>query len=159
LLQIAAEVFPTKYRCTCHGISAAAGKLGSIIAQVFLTYVKFGPKHQGVNESKSPWLGAVLLVYVFPPFFHIVPEHPSSRKDGQVGEEEKLLTFHLFSHRFTVWMAGGAIITKVWVPNPVDVWGRSRTLEDLGCGKAARKRMEREEVQFWRAFTPGSPGP
>jgi MFS transporter, PHS family, inorganic phosphate transporter len=31
---IPAEIFPTCYRCTCHGISAAAGKLGSILALV-----------------------------------------------------------------------------------------------------------------------------
>jgi hypothetical protein len=55
-------------------------------------------------------------------------------------------------------MAAGAITTKVWVPNPVDVWGRSRTLEDLGQGKAERKRMESDEAQFWQAFTPASPG-
>jgi PHS family inorganic phosphate transporter-like MFS transporter len=29
---IPAEIFPTCYRCTCHGISAAAGKLGSMLA-------------------------------------------------------------------------------------------------------------------------------
>ncbi|PHH59760.1 hypothetical protein CDD81_2598 [Ophiocordyceps australis] len=29
---IPAEIFPTCYRCTCHGIAAAAGKLGSIVA-------------------------------------------------------------------------------------------------------------------------------
>ena len=29
---IPAEIFPTAYRCTCHGISAAAGKVGSIVA-------------------------------------------------------------------------------------------------------------------------------
>ena len=29
---IPGEVFPTKYRSTCHGISAAAGKLGAIIS-------------------------------------------------------------------------------------------------------------------------------
>ncbi|KFA61649.1 hypothetical protein S40285_08196 [Stachybotrys chlorohalonatus IBT 40285] len=33
-----AEIFPTCYRCTCHGISAAAGKLGSIVA-VLLVYL------------------------------------------------------------------------------------------------------------------------
>ena len=27
-----AEIFPTCYRCTCHGISAAAGKTGSVLA-------------------------------------------------------------------------------------------------------------------------------
>lgn len=34
--QIPAEIFPTEYRCRCHGISAAAGKLGAILVQVLL---------------------------------------------------------------------------------------------------------------------------
>ncbi|KIW08654.1 uncharacterized protein PV09_00609 [Verruconis gallopava] len=58
---IAAEVFPTKYRCTCHGLSAALGKFGSIVAQIFLTYAQFGGK--GVNDVHSTWLGWVLLVF------------------------------------------------------------------------------------------------
>jgi PHS family inorganic phosphate transporter-like MFS transporter len=36
--QIPAEIFPTRYRCTCHGIAAASGKLGSWLVQVFLAY-------------------------------------------------------------------------------------------------------------------------
>ncbi|EDU45291.1 Inorganic phosphate transporter [Pyrenophora tritici-repentis] len=35
---IPAEIFPTRYRCTCHGIAAASGKLGSWIVQIFLAY-------------------------------------------------------------------------------------------------------------------------
>ncbi|KAJ4399368.1 hypothetical protein N0V91_009460 [Didymella pomorum] len=35
---IPAEIFPTRYRCACHGIAAAAGKLGSWIVQIFLAY-------------------------------------------------------------------------------------------------------------------------
>ena len=31
---IPGEAFPTRYRATAHGISAASGKLGAIIAQV-----------------------------------------------------------------------------------------------------------------------------
>jgi hypothetical protein len=54
-------------------------------------------------------------------------------------------------------MAFGAIITKFWVPRPVDVWGRSRRLEDLGLGKAARKKMEKEEKESWQAFVPDTP--
>ncbi|KAI4600160.1 hypothetical protein KJ359_001262 [Pestalotiopsis sp. 9143b] len=41
-----AEIFPTCYRCTCHGISAAAGKLGSILALAVV---------YGINQKyKSP---------------------------------------------------------------------------------------------------------
>lgn len=41
---IPAEIFPTCYRCTCHGISAAFGKLGSLVA-VLVVY--------GINSSWS----------------------------------------------------------------------------------------------------------
>lgn len=46
-----AEVFPTSYRCTCHGISAAAGKLGSMIAIVVVYGINSGytsPTRQGL---------------------------------------------------------------------------------------------------------------
>jgi hypothetical protein len=39
--KIPAEIFSTKYRCTCHGFSAAMGKLGSIAAQLVLNRRKF----------------------------------------------------------------------------------------------------------------------
>lgn len=69
---IPAELFPTKYRCTCHGISAATGKLGSVIVQVFLAYVKFGDSDQngagGVQAPHSKWLGWVLLIFAIPMF-------------------------------------------------------------------------------------------
>jgi PHS family inorganic phosphate transporter-like MFS transporter len=58
---IAEEVFPTKYSCTCQGFSAALGKLGSIMAQIFLTYAKFGGI--GVNDEHSTWLGWILLIF------------------------------------------------------------------------------------------------
>lgn len=37
---IPGEVFPTRYRSTAHGISAASGKLGAIIAQVGFSQLK-----------------------------------------------------------------------------------------------------------------------
>lgn len=39
---IPAEIFPTCYRCTCHGISAAAGKLGSIVALLVVYGINSG---------------------------------------------------------------------------------------------------------------------
>jgi len=59
-LQIAAEVFPTKFRASCLGISAAAGKLGSILTQIFLVEAEIGGK--GVTDKGSHWLGWVLLM-------------------------------------------------------------------------------------------------
>jgi len=37
---IPGEIFPTRYRSTAHGISAASGKLGAIIAQVAFIHLK-----------------------------------------------------------------------------------------------------------------------
>ncbi|KAH1496581.1 hypothetical protein KXW25_009036 [Aspergillus fumigatus] len=54
-----AELFPTRFRCTCHGIAAAFGKLGSVLAQCFLAYVDFG---NGADYTNVPdWLGYALL--------------------------------------------------------------------------------------------------
>ncbi|KAJ9651276.1 hypothetical protein H2198_009430 [Neophaeococcomyces mojaviensis] len=66
---IPAELFPTKYRATCHGISAAAGKIGSIITQVFIAYVTFDNGGTGETSSLDPqskWLGWILLIFSLP---------------------------------------------------------------------------------------------
>ena len=61
------ECFPTRYRSTSHGISAASGKLGAIIAQVV-----FGPlKGIGADPVKAktdprwstPWLNHIMQIF------------------------------------------------------------------------------------------------
>lgn len=47
---IPAEIFPTRYRCTCHGIAAASGKLGSWLVQIFLAYA-FRSDNQSQQED------------------------------------------------------------------------------------------------------------
>jgi PHS family inorganic phosphate transporter-like MFS transporter len=79
LIQIPAKLFPTRYRASCHGISAAAGKFGSVIVQLFLAYVKFDDR--GNNDPRSLWLGDVLIMYPppSPPSpLHPPPLHPST---------------------------------------------------------------------------------
>ncbi|KAK0622653.1 major facilitator superfamily domain-containing protein [Immersiella caudata] len=55
---IPAEIFPTAYRCFCHGVSAAAGKLGSVIA-IFMVY--------GINTGyhSATKQGLVFLLFAF----------------------------------------------------------------------------------------------
>lgn len=56
---IPGEVFPTRYRSTCHGISAAAGKLGAIVAQII-----FSSKNVGESDSNlGSFLGHTLEIY------------------------------------------------------------------------------------------------
>lgn len=54
------ECFPTRYRSTSHGISAASGKVGAIIAQVLI-----GPlRTRGATPSNaSPWLNHVMQIF------------------------------------------------------------------------------------------------
>lgn len=65
-----AELFPTRYRGLCHGISAAFGKLGSVIAQLFLAYINYGTKVKKVNYEKiERWLPYSLLMLILPIIF------------------------------------------------------------------------------------------
>ena len=57
---IPAEIFPTRYRCTCHGIAAASGKAGSWIVQIFLAYAFKSDSNQFNWEREN--LGHVLQV-------------------------------------------------------------------------------------------------
>lgn len=65
---VPAELYPTKYRATCHGLSAAAGKLGSVIVQLFLGYVTFRGSNNRQSNPDSKWLGWVLLIFAIPMF-------------------------------------------------------------------------------------------
>ncbi|KAF2733715.1 inorganic phosphate transporter 1-4 /Pi cotransporter [Polyplosphaeria fusca] len=47
---IPAEIFPTRYRCTAHGIAAASGKLGSWLVQIFLAFA-FKGGEKNTNEQ------------------------------------------------------------------------------------------------------------
>ncbi|MCJ1263208.1 hypothetical protein MMC22_003078 [Lobaria immixta] len=53
---IPAEAFPTRYRCTCHGISAASGKLGSVLGQVVITKLV-----DSDSDPKSKRVGYLLI--------------------------------------------------------------------------------------------------
>lgn len=52
---IPGECFPTRYRSTSHGISAASGKLGAIVAQVGFARLKdIGGKDQFIDQLSLP---------------------------------------------------------------------------------------------------------
>ncbi|OXV07485.1 hypothetical protein Egran_04750 [Elaphomyces granulatus] len=60
---IPAEIFPTRYRCTCHGISAAAGKLSAVLVQTMISHISIDGlriKSPGGNR-----LGYVLILFSF----------------------------------------------------------------------------------------------
>ncbi|MCJ1240088.1 acid phosphatase pho5 [Varicellaria rhodocarpa] len=55
------ECFPTRYRSTSHGLSAAAGKVGSIIAQVLIGPLR--TRGTPTTANPSPWLNHVMEIY------------------------------------------------------------------------------------------------
>ena len=56
------EVFPTRYRSTGHGISAASGKVGAIIAQA----LSAGVKDRG---GKDAWINHLMQIFALFMFF------------------------------------------------------------------------------------------
>jgi PHS family inorganic phosphate transporter-like MFS transporter len=58
------ECFPTRYRSTSHGISAASGKVGAIIAQVVFGPLRTrGAKPKATGRGASPWLNHVMEIF------------------------------------------------------------------------------------------------
>jgi len=69
---VPAEAFPTRYRSTAHGISAASGKLGAIVAQVGFSQMKnIGGKNAFVDK-----LLIIFAVFMFIGlgFTYFIPE-------------------------------------------------------------------------------------
>lgn len=58
-----AELFPTRFRATGHGISAAAGKLGAIIALAFDPLRQRGAPHDCTGNECQPWLNHIMEIF------------------------------------------------------------------------------------------------
>lgn len=54
------ECFPTRYRSTSHGISAASGKIGSIIGQGAIAPLR---TRGATHNNPNPWMDHVLEIY------------------------------------------------------------------------------------------------
>jgi PHS family inorganic phosphate transporter-like MFS transporter len=54
------ECFPTRYRSTSHGISAASGKVGSIIAQAAIAPLR---TRGATAKNANPWQNHVMQIY------------------------------------------------------------------------------------------------
>lgn len=81
------EVFPTRYRSTGHGISAASGKLGAIVAQVLVTLTK---DYGGQNA----WVPHFIEIFAFIMFLGIfstllIPETKGRTLEELSNEDQK----------------------------------------------------------------------
>jgi PHS family inorganic phosphate transporter-like MFS transporter len=59
------ECFPTRYRSTSHGISAATGKLGAVIAQVVFGPLRTIGAAPGATSYKdqNPWINHIMQIF------------------------------------------------------------------------------------------------
>ncbi|KAI2618843.1 phosphate permease [Hypoxylon sp. NC1633] len=85
------EVFPTRYRSTSHGISAASGKIGSIIGQGAISTLR--TRGGATTANPAPWMDHVLEIYalfmllgVFTTFF--IPETKRKTLEELSGEDQ-----------------------------------------------------------------------
>jgi PHS family inorganic phosphate transporter-like MFS transporter len=85
------ECFPTRYRSTSHGISAASGKVGSIITQAAIAPLRT----RGASKAAgaSPWLNHVLEIYALFMFLGIftslcIPETARKTLEELNGEDD-----------------------------------------------------------------------
>ncbi|KAG6123770.1 hypothetical protein E4U13_000063 [Claviceps humidiphila] len=93
---IPAEIFPTCYRCTCHGISAAAGKLGSILAVL----VVYGINSAYESDSRQGLIfllfgsvaafGAVFSWLYLPDSQRVIEDEDSGKKFLETKDLEEL---------------------------------------------------------------------
>ncbi|KAL0286579.1 UNVERIFIED_CONTAM: Inorganic phosphate transporter 1-4 [Sesamum angustifolium] len=93
---VPAEIFPARHRSTCHGISAAAGKLGAIIGAFGFLYLAQNqdkkkadagyPAGIGVKNSLIV-LGVVNLLGLL--FTFLVPEAKGKSLEDLSGENEE----------------------------------------------------------------------
>ncbi|CAI2167822.1 12884_t:CDS:2 [Funneliformis geosporum] len=84
---IPGEVFPTRYRSTGHGISAAAGKFGAIISQIgFLRLKDIGGKNQFVNQL---FLIFGLFTFIGFLFTFLIPETKGLSLEELSNESQK----------------------------------------------------------------------
>jgi MFS transporter, PHS family, inorganic phosphate transporter len=81
-------VFPTRYRSTAHGISAACGKLGAILAQVVFSPLK---DKGGVVNGWVDHLMQIFALFMLLGFFlsWLIPETKGKTLEELSGEDEE----------------------------------------------------------------------
>ncbi|CAE6407127.1 unnamed protein product [Rhizoctonia solani] len=59
------EAFPTRYRATAHGISAASGKLGAIVSQVVFSLLKGRFASESSCDDPDPFVKYLMYAFAF----------------------------------------------------------------------------------------------
>lgn len=96
------ECFPTRIRATAHGVSAAFGKLGAVVAQIAFTPLST----KDATPESRPWMNRVMQIFalfmlcgVFTSL--LIPETKRKTLEELAGESVRSPTYELrFVERF-----------------------------------------------------------
>ncbi|KKY38594.1 putative inorganic phosphate transporter pho84 [Diaporthe ampelina] len=93
------ECFPTRYRSTSHGISAASGKIGSIIGQGAIAPLR---TRGATKDNANPWLNHVLEIFALfmlcGVFSTLMIKETKRKTLEELAEEDDYATRELSSH-------------------------------------------------------------
>jgi PHS family inorganic phosphate transporter-like MFS transporter len=84
---VPAELFPARFRSTCHGISAASGKAGAIIGAFVVQYYTQDGDSNGIKKAIIG-LSVVNLIGFF--FTFLVPETKGKSLEELSGEDQDI---------------------------------------------------------------------
>ncbi|EMD33996.1 hypothetical protein CERSUDRAFT_159380 [Gelatoporia subvermispora B] len=83
---IPGEAFPTRYRSTAHGISAASGKLGAVLAQIAFQWLKdIGGENMWIGHIMQIF-GALMITAIFSTL--LIPETKQKTLEDLSNEEQ-----------------------------------------------------------------------
>ncbi|KAF2966357.1 hypothetical protein GQX73_g7220 [Xylaria multiplex] len=80
---IPGECYPTRYRSTGHGISAAMGKVGAIVAQVIsIPLLRKGAPPNCEGRDCSPWIDKLMQIFALFMFLGLLVSFFNPRNEG-----------------------------------------------------------------------------
>ncbi|KAK4948064.1 hypothetical protein LTR10_013118 [Elasticomyces elasticus] len=164
------ECFPTRYRSTCHGLSAASGKIGAVLAQA-LTGPLRGIGFAKGEDDASPWLPHVIQILGAFAFLGLlssllIPETMGHSLEKLAGEEPAALDDEVDQSDFA---QSKSLLERIWIScTPVELYQevvrRRRSRRHENNGKPTRASGEESgtgskfngEMKILEASTNGS---
>ncbi|KIW23835.1 phosphate:H+ symporter [Cladophialophora immunda] len=164
------ECFPTRYRSTCHGLAAASGKVGAVLAQA-LTGPLRGIGFEKGETDASPWLphviqilGAFALLGLLCSF--LIPETMGRSLEKLAGEEPRALEgeeasdhdedHHPKSRMGLMWVSCTPVVLFQWL---FPTRNRSAEYDDIdgGEGTLSGERISLSRMGAGKEESPTKP--
>ena len=159
------ECFPTRYRSTGHGLSAAMGKIGAIVAQVIsIVLLEKGHKPGCVGNACSPYLDRLLKLFALFMLLGtfvslLIPETKGMTLEELSGEARTSYnsgcngSINLDSPRTQPWnpFKGGQPAGFAYPRNPASRSGKNRRSKHTNSNSSDEASSEHQRrLRFWK---------